>query len=205
MQKSTPLEPSHYYHIYNRGNNRENIFFEDRNYHYFLRLYANYIEPVAETFAYCLMRNHFHVLVRIRTELAGQPFAGLKPAKGLTPEIVSRHFSNFFNSYAQAINKAYDRTGALFQKRFGRVLVDSDRYFLTLIHYIHFNPQKHGFVEDFRTYPYSSYSACLSTQPTRLKRQEVLNRFGDASQFANFHQELADEKSIQHLVEDDAD
>ncbi len=47
MEKLTPLEPGKYYHIYNRGNNRENIFFEERNYHYFMQLYAKYIEPVA--------------------------------------------------------------------------------------------------------------------------------------------------------------
>jgi len=53
--KNIPLEPGLYYHIYNRGNNRENLFIKERIYHYFLQLYANYIEPVAETYAYCLL------------------------------------------------------------------------------------------------------------------------------------------------------
>ena len=66
MQTLTPLEPGTYYHIYNRGVNRENIFREERNYAYFLRLYSKHITPVAETFAYCLLRNHFHLLVRVR-------------------------------------------------------------------------------------------------------------------------------------------
>jgi REP element-mobilizing transposase RayT len=200
MQKSIPLEPGKYYHIYNRGNNRENIFFEERNYHYFLRLYAKYVEPVADTFAYCLMRNHFHVLVRIK-----ETFAVSETAKVLTPALVSNHFSNFFNSYAKSINQTYHRTGALFQKRFGRIEVTSDRYFLALVHYIHFNPQKHGFVDDFRTYPYSSYSAMLSAQPTRLKRDEVLGWFGGAGGFAEFHQTRADEQLIQPLIADEAE
>jgi REP element-mobilizing transposase RayT len=68
MQRLPALQPGKYYHIYNRGINRENIFFETRNYPYFLELYAKYIEPIANTFAYCLMRNHFHLLVRIKTE-----------------------------------------------------------------------------------------------------------------------------------------
>jgi putative transposase len=54
------------YHIYNRGNNRENVFVEERNYRHFLQLYAKYIEPVAWTYAYCLLRNHFHFLVKIK-------------------------------------------------------------------------------------------------------------------------------------------
>jgi putative transposase len=68
MTSPTPLEYGQYYHIYNRGNNGENLFFEERNYPYFLKLYAHHILPVANTYAYCLLRNHFHALVRIRTE-----------------------------------------------------------------------------------------------------------------------------------------
>jgi len=67
MTSPSPLCYGQYYHIYNRGNNRENIFVEERNYRYFLKLYVKYIEPVADTYAYCLLRNHFHFLVRIKT------------------------------------------------------------------------------------------------------------------------------------------
>ena len=67
MTSPTPLEYDQTYHIYDRGNNRQDIFLEDRNYRYFLQLYARYVEPVADTYAYCLLRNHFHLLVRIRT------------------------------------------------------------------------------------------------------------------------------------------
>ena len=66
MQKTIPLEPGVCYHIYNRGINGETIFREERNYAHFLNLYARHIEPVAETFAYCLLCNHFHLLVRIK-------------------------------------------------------------------------------------------------------------------------------------------
>jgi len=65
---TAPLQPGMYYHIYNRGNNRENLFLEKRNYPYFLTLYAKHIEPIADTCAYCLLRNHFHLSVRIKTE-----------------------------------------------------------------------------------------------------------------------------------------
>lgn len=68
MSSPTILSLDTYYHIYNRGNNRENIFQEDRNYWHFLKLYLHHIEPIAQTFAYCLLRNHFHLLVKIKTE-----------------------------------------------------------------------------------------------------------------------------------------
>jgi len=66
MKTTAPLQPGHYYHVYNRGNNREDLFREERNYRYFLQLYARHVLPIAITFAYCLLRNHFHFLVRIR-------------------------------------------------------------------------------------------------------------------------------------------
>lgn len=68
MTSPSPLLFDAYYHIYNRGNNRENIFIQERNYEHFLKLYFKYIDPIAETFAYCLLRNHFHVSVRIKSE-----------------------------------------------------------------------------------------------------------------------------------------
>jgi putative transposase len=62
-----PLQHGQFYHVYNRGNNRQNLFIEERNYAYFLKLYARRVEPVTDTYAYCLLPNHFHVLVWIKT------------------------------------------------------------------------------------------------------------------------------------------
>ncbi len=69
---TAPLQQGVYYHIYNRGNNRQDIFLETRNYAYFLKLYATYIAPIADTYAYCLLKNHFHLMVRIRSEAEWQ-------------------------------------------------------------------------------------------------------------------------------------
>jgi len=194
MHDLVPLEYGQYYHIYNRGNSGENIFVEERNYPYFLGLYAKYIEPIADTFAYALLRNHFHLLVRIKD------LAGLGNLPGLNPR---QQFSNFFNSYAKSINKASGRTGSLFQKRFGRIPVTSDGYFTALVRYIHFNPQKHGFVADFREYPYSSYQAMLSDRATRLKREVVLEWFGDRAAFVEFHEDLPGLPDLAGLIGDD--
>ena len=62
------LEPDHFYHIYNHANGIENLFRTEDNYHYFLKKYHQHISPIAETWAYCLMPNHFHFLVRIKEE-----------------------------------------------------------------------------------------------------------------------------------------
>ncbi len=68
MSLTIPLYSGQVYHIYNRGINRENIFIEDRNYYYFLELYSRHIVPVADTFAYSLLKNHFHLMVRIKDQ-----------------------------------------------------------------------------------------------------------------------------------------
>jgi putative transposase len=199
MQKLAALEFGKYYHIYNRGINREKIFFEPRNYRYFMDLYAKYIAPVADTLAYSLLGNHFHLLVRIKTA-EEQTFQVLETRKLLNP---TQQFSNLFNAYAKAINKAYHRTGGLFQERFGRIEVTSDEYFATLVVYIHRNSQKHGIIEDFREYPYSSYAAMLVDKPTQLKRSEVLEWFGGIAAFTASHQNETDEKCVGSLVEED--
>lgn len=69
MKKNTdPLQPNTYDHIYNRGINGETVYKEESNYAYFLNKYAKYIEPVADTYAYCLLKNHFHFLVLTKDE-----------------------------------------------------------------------------------------------------------------------------------------
>ena len=188
-----------YYHIYNRGTNRENIFVQERNYEHFMRLYAKYIDPVADTFAYCLLRNHFHLLVRIRSEeeilcdketlkiSSNKLEKPLRSDKHLDPDHASRKFSNFFNAYAKAINSAYGRTGSLFQHPFGRVMVTSDRQFWNVIAYIHQNRQKHGFVKDFRDWKYSSYGLILSGKPTFAQSAYVLEWFGGKEQYLALH------------------
>ena len=106
-----PLIHGQYYHIFNRGNSGETLFREPRNHPYFLELYARYIEPIADTFAYCLMPNHFHLLVRIND--AGEDWQSLKDCQSL---VASRAFANLFSTFTKAYNKAFDRTGSLFEK-----------------------------------------------------------------------------------------
>lgn len=123
MQRLPLLEHGKFYHIYNRGNNGENIFIEERNYTHFLSLYEKYILPVADTFAFCLLRNHFHLFARIKTVgeiLKEIDLQGFRNLEGLKLPEPTNQFSKLFNAYAKAINAAYGRTGSLFEKRFRR-------------------------------------------------------------------------------------
>lgn len=204
MTSPTPLLYDAYYHIYNRGNNRENIFIQERNYDYFLKLYVKYIEPVAATFAYSLLRNHFHLLVKIRPEDDIQKTLKVS-GKPLGSDYPSQQFSNFFNAYAKTINHAYDRTGSLFQHPFGRVLVTSDRQFWNVIAYIHQNPQKHHFVDDFREWKWSSYHTLLVDKPTRLQRDAVLDWFGGKQAYLDLHAQRVSDADSQWFAGDDED
>jgi hypothetical protein len=93
----------------------------------------------------------------------------------------------YFTPYSKAINKAYRRTGSLFEYPFERIEVRSEQHLLRLVTYIHHNPQKHGPIADFRAWPYSSYHALCDTRPTRLGRDEVLAWFGGPAQLAAAH------------------
>lgn len=197
MQIIDPLVPVQFFHIYNRGNNRENIFLEEKNYFYFLELFGNYISKIADTFAYCLLKNHFHFLVWLKE------LVSFEKSNDTSSRSLSQPFSNFFNAYAKSINKQYHRTGSLFQARFGRRRVKTEQQLAYLIYYIHFNPQKHEFVNDFRKYQFSSYNSIISDKPTHLVRDQVIGLFGNKLEFIHFHDTIQDLTVIQDLITDD--
>ena len=185
-----PLKCDTFYHIFNRGIDRTNIFLEESNYAFFLSKYAKYISPIASTYAYSLLKNHFHFLIRTRSEEAIKLINRYndfhKPE-----EIISKQFSHLFNSYAQAINKCYNRTGGLFETPFRRIAVEDDDYLTRLVYYIHFNAQKHRFVEDFSTYKHCSYPIYLRRGKTFIERKAGIEWFGNKENFITLHQEWA--------------
>lgn len=195
--RKTPLMPDRYYHIYNRGINGQTIFLEERNYTYFLQKYAQYMHPFTDTFAYCLLNNHFHFLIRTKSEEEIRTFinskqrslraTASKPSEKSVSWHLSNAFASLFKSYAQAINKHNRRTGGLFEEPFHRIEVTNEAYFSWLVWYIHFNPQKHGFVDDYRDYLHSSYHSLLLEKNTKLNKKEVIDWFGDKEGYLKFH------------------
>ena len=227
MTSPSPLLYDTYYHIYNRGNNGENIFIQERNYTHFLNLLFKYIEPIADIFAYCLLRNHFHQAVRIKSEEeilenkqtlrvfsvnplhGGQRVLPIEQSgqarKPLGSNYPSQQFSHFFNAYSKAINTAYGRTGSLFQHPFGRVPITNARQFWNVIAYVHQNPQKHKFVDDFREWKYSSYGLLISGKPTKINREIVLDWFGGKQQYLDMHAQWVTEANSEWFAGDDYD
>lgn len=200
MTSPFALDYDTYYHIFSRGVNRENIFLDERNYEHFLRLYAKYIEPVVDTFAYCLLKNHFHLLVKTITESEIETFRVLKNLKVLTP---SQQFSKFLNAYAKAINNAYNRTGSLFQHPFGLVAIKQNSHLFRAVTYIHQNPQRHGLIDDFRAWPYSSYNALSKPGQTLLRRVDVLAWFDGQVGFEEAHEMNIQESFAREFAADD--
>lgn len=159
------FEPGVVYHVYNRGNNKENLFIDSQNYDYFLSLMKKYLLPIAEIYGYCLMKNHFHLVLRIKDE-------NLLTKQQIEKPYLS--FSNFFNAYTKTFNKKYNRTGSLFQEHLKRKRIISEDYLIRLIIYLHLNPFKHQFDDNFRNYPFSSYKAYISNLPTNIHREYIL-------------------------------
>ena len=185
MQQIEPLEFGKYYHIYNRGINSENLFKENRNHEHFLTLYNKHIDSIAETFAWCLLKNHFHLLVKIKTfEEILQTHEEYEIKKIIAPH---QSFGNLFNAYTKSINKSFNRHGALFERPFKRKHIDNDAYLQNVIKYIHYNPVNHGFCQHPIEYPWSSYLTCISEKPTKLKREKVISLFGNIDDLIQLH------------------
>ena len=155
------------------GNNGQDIFFEEMNYIYFLDLIKKYLLPVSKIYSFCLLKNHFHLLLRINDNC----------------ETSSKHFSNLFNAYTKAINKKYGRTGSLFEKPFKRIKIEDEIYLKHLILYIHLNPEYHQISNHFSKFKYSSYQSILSDKETNIERNDVINYFGGKENFKETHLE----------------
>ncbi|HKX85619.1 MAG TPA: transposase [Flavobacterium sp.] len=185
------LQRGNYYHIYNRGINSVTLFDTKENYEYFLNLYSSHIDPIAETFAWCLMKNHFHFLVRIKD------ISEITSEKVILP---SQSFSNLFNAYTKAYNKNSKRHGTLFERPFRRKQINNTRYLQNVITYIHNNPIHHNICDHPIQYPWSSYISCISEKPTKLKRKEIIQLFNDLENFEYAHQEKTDYLSIEQSL-----
>jgi putative transposase len=155
-RREVPFVPGLYYHIYNRGNNRESIFFQPENYFYFLRNVKKYIAPLAKVTVYCLMPTHYHVLARVEQQTS--EFS--KNSEVLGAEIsekISNAMMRLSVSYTKAINKRFSRVGSLFQGQFQAKPIETYSHLLNLCVYIHANPVKDGLVALPEDWIYSNY------------------------------------------------
>lgn len=131
------------YHIVMRGINRQDIFYDDEDYQHFLEIIERVKTDRFEVFGYCLMSNHVHLLIHEKSEE------------------ISQIMKRIGSSYTWWYNRRYERTGHLFQGRYGSECVEDDRYLLAVIRYIHQNPAKAGIVSKAEDYRWSSIHAYL--------------------------------------------
>ncbi|MBN1985443.1 MAG: hypothetical protein JW761_04010, partial [Prolixibacteraceae bacterium] len=155
------LEFGNYYHIFSHGAGYRNLYKETSNYEYFLHLYEKYIEPVAETYAWALMPNHFHFLVRLKENI-GYKYSNADgsvdtvrfneiewetsdlsaceaPGSVRIPK-PEKHVSHLLNSYTRYYNTKYGSKGTMFERPFKRKRIDNFAWLRRTILYIHNNP-----------------------------------------------------------------
>lgn len=190
----TPIFGGSYYHIFNRGINGQKIFYTENNYNYFLKLLNKYLATYTSIVAYCLLPNHFHLIIKVNDIIKGIP-----PNEGIIEEsgigiFISEQFRRMFIAYSMAINKQENRTGSLLDKNFKRIEITEHGYLQYCIFYVHFNPEKHGYTVNYKDYKFSSFQAYLSKKQTRIARQLGLDIFEDLESFVNYHNVLHDEK-----------
>lgn len=213
-----PLQPDTSYHIFNHANGFENIFRKEDNFYFFLEKYRLYISPIAETYAYCLMPNHFHLVVRIRKRevLEAINFSKVNRFSPKESQIgkdnsqsksknfgkvfvdtisdsdlekyISKQFANLFSSYTQAFNKVYGRMGSLFIKNFKREPITDKVHFLNAVVYTHRNPVHHRFCKHFDEWPYSSYLDVINGDHSKIETVRLLKMTGGLNGFLRIHQ-----------------
>lgn len=200
------LKEKSFYHIYNRGINATNIFLEQSHFYFFLKHYAFYNYLVFKTYSYCLLRNHFHFLVKVRSKQEQKLLFNKYQRRFKTNnnrwhphgceyenfkiQSPSRQLAHLFSRYTKNFNKWNQRTGKLFEQPFKRKEVTDKTYLTHLVCYIHRNPIHHGICKDFKSYPYSSFGKILKDTDSVLEKDEVLNWFGGKEQFSLAHQEM---------------
>lgn len=162
-----PFEENQFYHVYNHAAGDKNIFISNKDFLDFLGKHHKYLSDVFETLAYCLMPNHFHFIVKVKSHREIMSFSknvvSNKSEKFQTGETDLNHFildqyRKYFSSYSLSYNHRNKHRGQLFLKRFKRISIDQETNLKYLICYVHHNPIHHGFEKKYDAWKYSSYS-----------------------------------------------
>lgn len=156
-----------FFHVFNRGLNKEKIFLDDQDYRKFLTRLAilkGEQDYDFQLYAYILMPNHFHFLIQTHK----------------TP--ISKIMTSLSTSYSMYFNNKYHRTGVLFQNRFKSILCEKDSYFLEASRYIHLNPIEAGLASNLADYPWSSYQELFGIPELSLMDSEAKTQLTGSSE-----------------------
>lgn len=157
------FEENEIYHLYNRGNNKQQLFFNEKNYIYFLKKIRDEWTKYIDIICYCLMPNHFHFMISVNADACKNIIIGDKLTN---MQYLSKAIGNTLSSYTKAINIQNKTTGNLFQRKTqAKCLSEMSRksdfhiknYLLTCFHYIHQNPLAANIVKDLKEWKFSSF------------------------------------------------
>ena len=171
------------YHVMLRGIDKRDLFLKESDYQKFI----DYIQKARDkseftVYAYCLMTNHIHILIKTQTETQD------------IGDIVRR----ITVGYAQYHNIQNGRTGHLFQNRFRSEAIESDAYFLAVLRYIHQNPLKAGMVQNIEDHKWSSFNAYLETDNTLLETTFALGFYRDTKHFETFMKQENNDQCLEY-------
>ncbi len=202
------------YHIYNRSINKENIFQKEEYGELFLRKCKKHLLSYFDFEAYCIMPNHFHLLVRVKPisdEILEKikwegTSKSMKFLRDETPhnDFLIDQFKRFFQSFAVIYNRERSRNGSVFQNKFKRILIKDEFKWRYILAYIHHNPIHHGFREVYDDWKFSSYLSFVSNTPTSIAREKVLSRFDDELEtakkiFVQYHKDFKLDKGTDEF------
>lgn len=174
------------YHIYNRGNNKQPIFFNDRNYIQFLKTVRNNWKPYCEILCWCLMPNHFHFMIQT-TDSSCVP---INAYGGKSMQMLAKKIGWSLSTYAQYINRQNNTSGSLFQQKTKAKCIaeysssrnnnkSSASYLQDCMHYIHQNPWKAGLVNKMEDWSYSSFQDYAGLRQGTLCNMELMFQLSD--------------------------
>lgn len=186
-RRTVPFVSGEYYHLYNRAVRRQMLFHNRGEYSLFLKKWREHVAPEQiAVIAYCLMPNHYHLLVR-----AGD-------------DELSRHMQRFGVAFVRAWNLLREQTGVAFEGTFHAVHVDREEYLLHLSRYIHRNPAAAKLVLLPEDWEFSSYLEYLSLRDGSLPMPDVILReFGGSARYRRFVESASNSGAINHLKIDE--
>lgn len=179
--------PGEFYHIYNRGNGKQNIFYNPEDYTFFISRLKSNLYPSDDDssriqklppdsfslVAYCLMPNHYHLLIRQNKDIP-----------------TSKLISKVCTSYGKFLNKKYDKVGHLFQDHFKQVNVSNNKYLIWLSCYIHDNPKSAGLVNKPYDYKWSSFKFYMNGRgDLHCDNKVILDQFKSVDEYAKLVEE----------------
>ena len=186
------------YHVYNRTNNKEPLFKDEEDHLSFLSIYNHFLNPLCLTYAYCLIPNHFHFLIQLKSKKELLEYLEQIPQETLAKTernyikcqnedslhlLFGKTLSRMFGSYTHYYNRTYKRKGNLFNRRVKRRFVFDDDYFKQLLFYINTNSEKHGLTDDYKEYLWSSSYEIKNGNYYLLDRNSIIDKLGRKSQF----------------------